>query len=410
MSRLDGLTPSNVRQVVAPADRRAKGGPQLQPELWLAAPRDLKPRGESSTYCGSQQRSALLAPPFSLRVRPGLDQGIGDAMGSIRPPEMNAIMVEGGAGSASALKLTHLPTPSPVAGEVLIKVFAAGVNRPDVFQRLGYYPPAPGAPETLGLEVAGVVAEASGRWSVGDRVCALLGGGGYAEYAVCDARHVLPIPEGLSFEEAAGLPETAFTVYANVFEDGGLAAGGTLLVHGATSGIGVMAIQMAKAAGATVIATARGAQKAEAAKGLGADVTVDTTVSDFSVAAGRAGGADVVLDMVGAEFFAQNLDALKHRGRIVFIAGLGGIDVSVPIMSLMQKRAVITGSTLRARDADEKARLAAKVEEVVWPWIAAGQIKSKIDRVFPLADAAGAHNYLESGAHLGKVILSPQPQ
>jgi len=320
--------------------------------------------------------------------------------------EMTAIVIEGGKGPASALQAVRLPAPRPAAGEVLIRVRAAGVNRPDIVQRAGFYPPPPGAPETLGLEVAGEVVEAAGRWKAGDRVCALLGGGGYAEYAVCDARHALPIPDGMSFEAAAGLPETVFTVYANVFEHGALKAGETLLLHGATSGIGTTAIQMAKAAGATVIATARGADKARTALALGADVAVDATAEDFAEVAKAHGGVDVVLDMVGGDYFPKNLDALKTGGRIVYIAAQAGGEISVPIFRIMQKRAVITGSTLRPRDADEKARLAAEVERVVWPWIAAGKVTPQVDRTFPLAEAAAAHAHLEGGAHVGKVILT----
>ena len=247
---------------------------------------------------------------------------------------------------------------------------------------------------------------AAGRWKAGDRVTALLGGGGYAEYAVVDARHALPIPDGLSFEEAAGLPETVFTVYANVFEHGGLKAGETLLLHGATSGIGVTAIQMAKAAGAKVIATGRGADKVTAALALGADVAIDATAEDFAEIAKREGGVDVVLDMVGGDYVARNLDALKTGGRIVFIAALAGGELNIPIFRIMMKRAVITGSTLRPRDPDEKARLAAEVERVVWPWIAAGKVRPQVDRTFPLADAAKAHAHLESGSHVGKIVLT----
>jgi NADPH:quinone reductase len=319
---------------------------------------------------------------------------------------MTAIAVEGGKGPASALKPTRLPLPQPKPGEILIRVRAAGVNRPDIVQRLGMYPPPPGAPDTLGLEVAGEVALGAGRWKAGDRVTALLGGGGYAEYAVVDARHALPIPDGLSFEEAAGLPETVFTVYANVFEHGTLKAGETLLLHGATSGIGVTAIQMAKAAGAKVIATGRGADKAKAALALGADVAVDVTAEDFAEVAKREGGVDVVLDMVGGDYVTKNLDALKTGGRIVFIAALAGGELNIPIFRIMMKRAVITGSTLRPRDADEKARLAGEIERVVWPWIAAGKVKPQVDRAFPLEEAAAAHAHLEGGAHVGKVILT----
>jgi putative PIG3 family NAD(P)H quinone oxidoreductase len=319
---------------------------------------------------------------------------------------MTAIAVEGGKGPAAALKPQTLEIPEPGPGQVLIKVKAAGVNRPDILQRLGAYPPPPGAPATLGLEVAGEVVRAAGRWQAGDKVCALLGGGGYAEYVAVDARHALPIPKGLDFVQAAGLPETVFTVYANVFEHGALKAGETFMVHGATSGIGVTAIQMAKAAGAKVIATARGADKAAQAKALGVDVAVDARAADFAEVARREGGVDVVLDMVGGDYFGKELDALNTGGRIVFIAALGGGEVPLPVFRLMQKRAVVTGSTLRPRDADEKARLAAEVERVVWPWIAAGKVKPVVDAIFPLAEAGKAHAHLENGAHLGKVVLT----
>jgi putative PIG3 family NAD(P)H quinone oxidoreductase len=322
------------------------------------------------------------------------------------PATMRAVVVEGGKGPAEALRLQAIPTPKPKPGEILIAVRAAGVNRPDLMQRMGRYPPPPGAPETLGLEVAGEVVQAAGRWKEGDRVCALLGGGGYAEYAACDARHALPIPDGLEFAEAAALPETVFTVYANAFEHGALKAGETLLVHGATSGIGVMAIQMAKAARAKVIATGRGPEKAAAALALGADVAVDVKAEDFAEVAQREGGVDVALDMVGGDYFEKELEALKTGGRIVFIAALGGGEVALPIFRLMQKRAVVTGSTLRPRDADEKARLAAEVERVVWPWIAQGKVRPRIDASFPLGDADKAHARLETGSHVGKVMLT----
>ncbi|MDB5452777.1 MAG: quinone oxidoreductase, family [Caulobacteraceae bacterium] len=325
------------------------------------------------------------------------------------PSTMTAIAVEGGKGPAAALHPVQIETPKPASGQILIRVRAAGVNRPDLLQRLGAYPPPPGAPVTLGLEVAGEVAalgDGAGRWKVGDRVTALLGGGGYAEYAVVDARHALPIPKGFELAEAAGLPETVFTVFVNVFEHGALKPGETLMIHGATSGIGVTAIQMAKAAGAKVIATGRGADKAKAALDMGADIAVDVTQQDFAQAAKEAGGVDVVLDMVGGPYFAQNVDALNYRGRIVYIASLGGGTIEVPVMKLMQKQAVLTGSTLRPRSADEKARIAAAVEATVWPWIEAGKVKAVVDKTFPLRDAAAAHAHLEAGAHVGKVVLT----
>ena len=322
---------------------------------------------------------------------------------------MTAIAIRNGKGAADALHAVQMPRPVPKPGEVLIRVHAAGINRPDLLQRAGNYPPPPDAPETLGLEVAGEIVVAAGRWRVGDRVCALLGGGGYAQYAVADARHVLPIPDGLDFIHAAALPETVFTVYANVFEHGALKAGERLLLHGATSGIGVAAIQMAKAAGAHVIATARGADKAAQARALGADIAVDTTKQDFGAIAKAAGGIDVALDMVGAPVFEATLDALNPGGRIVYIAALGGPVLQVPVMAVMRKRAVITGSTLRPRSADEKARLAKEVERVVWPWIADGRMRAIVDRTFVLAQAAQAHAFLESGQHNGKVVLVVKP-
>lgn len=323
---------------------------------------------------------------------------------------MKAIEIENGRGPADALRLTTRPLTAPDPGEIRIRVRAAGVNRPDIVQREGRYPPPPGASDILGLEVAGevdAVGEGVTRWAVGDRVCALLGGGGYAEYAVVDARHALPIPDGLDFIQAAALPETAFTVFANVFEGGGLKAGETLLIHGATSGIGVMAIQMAKAAGARVIATSRGAAKAEAARALGADVSLDATEHDLAAAIQEAGGADVVLDMVGAAYAELNLNALKPGGRWVVIATLTGAKAEVDLMRVMLKRIVLTGSTLRSRPADEKARLAVAVEATVWPWVTSGAVKAQVEATFPLAEAAAAHAHLEAGAHVGKVVLLP---
>ncbi|WDI94510.1 NAD(P)H-quinone oxidoreductase [Xanthomonas campestris] len=318
---------------------------------------------------------------------------------------MTAIAIRNGKGDADALHAVEQARPQPGPGQVLIRVHAAGINRPDLLQRAGHYPPPPGAPETLGLEVAGEVVVAAGRWKVGDRVCALLGGGGYAQYAAVDARHVLPIPDGMTLVQAAALPETIFTAYANLFEHGRLAAGEWLLLHGATSGIGVTAIQLAKAAGAHVLATARSAGKAAQARELGADVAIDSTTESFVAAAKAHAGVDVALDMVGASVFADTLEALNPRGRIVYIASQAGATLEVPIPLLMRKQAIITGSTLRPRSADEKARLAAEVERVVWPWIAQGKVRVLIDQCFPLAEAAAAHRYLEQGSHLGKVVL-----
>lgn len=322
---------------------------------------------------------------------------------------MRVIEIKGGVGPAEALVPTDRPAPDAGPGQVRIRVRAAGVNRPDLLQRQGAYAPPPGASDIMGLEVAGEIdqlGEGMTGWTVGDRVCALLGGGGYAEYAVVDARHVLPIPDGLDFIQAAALAETVFTVFANVFEAGGLKAGETLLIHGATSGIGVTAIQMAKAAGARVIATSRGADKAAAARALGADVSLDATRDDLKACIAEAGGADVVLDMVGADYAALNLGALKAGGRWVVIATLTGALVQVDLMRLMLKRIVLTGSTLRSRPADEKARLAAAIRATAWPWIEEGQVRPPIDTTYPLENAAAAHQRLEGGRHIGKIVLT----
>ncbi len=321
------------------------------------------------------------------------------------PTLMTAIEIAGGAGGADALRPAREPLPAIKNGEILIRVHAAGVNRPDIVQRQGGYPPPPGASATLGLEVAGEVAIGAGRWREGDRICALLGGGGYAQYAAVDARHALPVPAGLDMIQAASLPETVFTAFLNLFEHGALKRGETLLVHAATSGIGVMAVQMGKAAGARVIATVRGADKVAAVLALGADRVIDTAAQDFGAAVKAAGGADVILDMVGGPYLAGNLDALNMRGRIVYIASLGGSELSVPVFTLMRKQAVLTGSLLRPRSADEKARLAAAVEATVWPWIAAGRIKPVIDRAYRLEEAAQAHAFMDE-PHLGKVVLT----
>lgn len=322
---------------------------------------------------------------------------------------MRVIEIEGGSGPAEALKIAERPDPVAGPGQVLIRVRAAGVNRPDLLQRTGAYPPPPGASDVLGLDIAGEV-EAVGdgvtRWTVGDRVCALLGGGGYAELAVVDARHVLPIPEGLDFVQAAVLPETVFTVFANVFEGGALKAGETLLIHGATSGIGVTAIQMAKAAGARVIATSRGADKAAAAKALGADISLDAKSEDLEAQIREAGGADVVLDMVGRDYAALNLNSLNAGGRWVVIASLTGPKVEMDLQRIMLKRLTLTGSTLRSRPADEKARLTAAVEATAWPWVASGKVKPPVQAVFALEQAADAHAELEAGGHIGKIVLS----
>jgi putative PIG3 family NAD(P)H quinone oxidoreductase len=321
---------------------------------------------------------------------------------------MRAIQVRGGKGGADALEVQSVPVPAPAAGEILVRVRAAGVNRPDLLQRAGLYPPPPGASTILGLEVAGEVAAVgagAGRWREGDRVTALLGGGGYAEYAAVDARHALPVPGDLDFVQAAALPETVFTVWANVFEAGRLQGGETLLVHGANSGIGVTALQMGRAAGARVFATARGAAKAAAARAIGADLAVDASDGDWAPAVKAAGAVDVILDMVGAGYFARNIEVLTTGGRLVIIAFLAGAVAELNLPTLMMKRLTVTGSTLRARPPDEKARLARVVEERVWPWISSGAVRIPIDRVLPLERAGEAHALLEQGAQFGKVVL-----
>lgn len=322
---------------------------------------------------------------------------------------MKAVQITGGSGPATALELVERPDPVAGAGQIRIRVRAAGVNRPDILQRLGRYPAPPGASDILGLEVAGEVDQVGdgvSRWSLGDRVCALLGGGGYAGYAVVDARHALPVPEGLDWVQAAALPETVCTVFTNVFEAGGLKADETLLIHGATSGIGVTAIQMARAAGARIIATSRGADKTAAARTLGAHLSLDARSDDMAAAIAGFGGVDVVLDMVGADYAALNLEALKPFGRWVVIATLSGNRAEIDLARVMMKRIVLTGSTLRARPADEKARLIAAVEATVWPWVTSGAVRPPVEATFPLAEAALAHLRLEAGEHVGKVVLT----
>ena len=324
------------------------------------------------------------------------------------PSSMAAVGIKGGKGPPEALEIVRVPRPEPGPGQILIVVRAAGVNRPDVLQRLGFYPPPPGAPETMGLEVAGEVAavdQDAPRWKTGDQVTALLPGGGYAEYAVVDARHALPVPEGLSLVEAACLPETVFTVWANLFDIGQLRPGESCLIHGATSGIGVTAVQMAKAAGAKVITTGRGAGKARQATELGANVAIDSLAQDWEAEVQAAGGADVILDMVGGAYTPKNINVAKPGGRIVQIALLGGVKAEIDLGLIMRKRLVLTGSTLRPRPPEEKARLARGVEETVWPWIEAGRFKPIIDSTFPLAEAGKAHARIDAPDHLGKIVL-----
>lgn len=311
-------------------------------------------------------------------------------------------------GGPEVLRLVDRATPVPREREVLIRVAAAGVNRPDVLQRKGLYPPPPGASDIPGLEVAGeIVALGPGAtsWHVGDKVCALLTGGGYAEVATAHEGSCLPVPRGLTLEEAASLPETFFTVYANVFDDADLKAGETLLVHGGTSGIGVAAIAMAKAVGAKVIATASSEAKLAAIRKLGAELALNYTGEGWVAEVSAFGGADVVLDMAGGDFVEKNLECLKPFGRHVSIAFLRGPVGQVNIFSLMRKRLRLSGSTMKARDMVDKARLAEGLRTRFWPLIETGVIKPVLDETFPLAEVSRAHERMEKGDHVGKILL-----
>lgn len=306
------------------------------------------------------------------------------------------------------LVLHEIERPEPGPQQILIKVAAAGVNRPDLLQRAGRYPPPPGAPETLGLEVAGTV-EAVGAdvtaWKPGDRVCALLPGGGYAEYALAHAGSAMPIPEPLDFVQAAGLPETVLTVWNNVFEMGRLKSGETFLVHGGASGIGTTAIQMATAWGAKVYATAGTDEKCRLCEKLGATKAINYRTEDYEAVMKAEGGVDVILDMVGAPYFDRNLAILKDLGRLCYIAFLQGSKVEGDLTRLMLKRLTITGSTLRIRTDAYKAKLAEGVVTHVWPMIAQGRFRPLVDGVFPLAETDAAHARMEGGEHAGKIIL-----
>ncbi|WP_375436523.1 NAD(P)H-quinone oxidoreductase [uncultured Hymenobacter sp.] len=312
-------------------------------------------------------------------------------------------------GGPEVLRLEAHPAPEPAAHEVLIRVRAAGVNRPDVLLRQGKYAGSGDVSGSVpGLEVAGTVEQCGAsvtRWQPGDPVCALLAAGGYAEYAVADARHCLPVPAGWSFPEAASLPETVFTVWHNVFERGQLQPGETLLVHGGSSGIGITAVQLAHALGSRVAATVGSAAKAEAVRALGADVVVNSKEQDFEEAVQAMGGADVVLDMIGGDYTPKNLRLLRDDGRLVFINAMRGGTADFNALELMRRRLTISGSTLRPRSADFKAALAAEVERQVWPLLGEGKFRPVLYRTFPLAQAATAHQLLESSEHIGKIVL-----
>ena len=324
---------------------------------------------------------------------------------------MTAIEIER-PGGPEVLRAVERPVPEPGPGEVLVQVEAAGVNRPDLMQRLGKYPPPPGASDIPGLEIAGTivsVAEGASRWHPGDRICALVSGGGYAEYCAAPAIQCLPIPEGLNAIAAAAIPETFFTVWTNVFERGRLAAGERLLVHGGASGIGTTAIQLARAFGAIVFATAGSDDKCEACRSLGAAVAINYRTQDFAEVVRSetsAAGVDVILDIVGGDYFPRNIECLARHGRLVQIGLMGGPRAELNLRAVLDRRLTITGSTLRARSVAEKGALAREVETHVWPLLAAGRVAPVIDRVFPLTQAAEAHRRLESGEHVGKVVLA----
>lgn len=310
----------------------------------------------------------------------------------------------------SPLALQPIARPEPGPQEVVIDIRAAGLNRADLLQRKGMYPPPPGAPETMGLECAGVIAEVGNgvtRWKVGDRVCALLAGGGYAEAVAVDEGSVLPLPDGMDFVEGACLAEAMMTVYANVFQRCDLKEGEAFLCQGGTSGIGVMAIQMAKLAGAgMILSTAGSAEKCAVITDLGADVAINYREEDFAEAAQKRGGVDVVLDMVGGDYVAKHLDIIKVNGRICNIAYQNGPVVELNLMRLMLKRGILTGTTLRARTAAEKQELRDAVETMFWDHVEAGRIRTIVDSTFPLAEAEAAHARMTEGGHVGKIVLT----
>ena len=321
---------------------------------------------------------------------------------------MQAIVIDK-PGGPDALVWTEVPDPSPQAGEVVIDITAAAVNRADVSQRLGHYPPPPGAPPYPGLECSGVISAVGPgvtEHSVGERVCALLAGGGYAEKVAVPAGQLLPIPRGLSLQEAAALPEVACTVWSNMVDIARLTKDETLLVHGGGGGIGTFAIQLGKALGATVIVTAR-SQKHDQLKALGADHTIDYTSADFVAETRSLGGADVILDIIGAKYLERNVEALNPGGRIVVIGLQGGRKGELDLGALMMKRGSVSATTLRARPVANKARIVRGVRDQVWPLVDAGDIRPIIDRALPMSDAAEAHRLMESSEHLGKIMLLP---
>lgn len=326
-------------------------------------------------------------------------------------PEMMRAVEITAPGGPEVLRPSMRPVPVPGHGQILIRVAWAGVNRPDVLQRAGSYAPPPGASELPGLECSGWVAAIGPgvtRWREGQEVCALLPGGGYAEYVTCPADHALPIPAGLDLKDAAGLPETSYTVWSNVVLRGGLTAGERFLVHGGSSGIGTTAIQIARALGARVWATAGSAQKCAACERLGAQA-INYRSEDFVKILRAAGGANVILDMVGGTYIERNLKALDYEGRLVMIAFLGGAKAEVNFSTIMTRRLTVTGSTLRPQTDLAKARIASQLQRDLWPLVAAGQVRPIIDQTFSLNDAAAAHRYMEEGHNIGKILLEVAP-
>jgi NADPH2:quinone reductase len=330
---------------------------------------------------------------------------------SALPSRMTVIAIKAPGGPEMLLS-EERPLPALAAGEVLVKVAAAGVNRPDVRQREGNYPPPKGATDIPGLEIAGEVVALgpnAGRWKIGDKICALVVGGGYAQYCPAHETHALPVPPSLSMVEAAAIPETFFTVWHNMFERAALKSGEWALIHGGTSGIGTTAIMLAKAFGAKVIVTAGSAEKCEAARKLGADVAINYKSEDFvalTKSATGGHGADVIIDIVGGEYIDRNYDAAAVEGRIVQVSFTGSPRATVDFRRLMLKRLTHTGSTLRARPVAEKAAIARAIEDKVWPLLAAGRIKPVIDSTFALKDAAAAHARMETSLHIGKIVLT----
>lgn len=314
-------------------------------------------------------------------------------------------------GGPEALAVADVRDPQPASGEVVVEVVAAGVNRADVMQRKGFYPPPPGASPYPGLEVSGRVAEVGDGvegWSAGDQVCALLSGGGYAERVAVPAGQLLPVPAGVDLADAAALPEVTCTVWSNVFQTGRLRRGETLLVHGGSSGIGTMAIQLARASGARVAVTAGNADKLEVCRSLGADILVDYRGEDFVAAVKEATaghGADVVLDNMGAKYLARNVDVLADNGRLVVIGLQGGTAAELDLNALLRKRGTLYATSLRARSGEEKAQIVAEVQAHVWPLVEAGEVRPVIHSRYPLADAPEAHREMEASGHIGKILL-----